>query len=243
VPADNFNTFNNSSASGDQHAALKFWLRRSLAQMRVASIVRIKTVYNSGGVAASGIVDVQPLVQQIDGQGNVYALPVIFGVPYSRLQGGTNAVILDPQVGDIGWCIFGDRDQSAAIASKGLSIPGSDRRHSLSDAMYVGTGLTGVPTQYVQFSSAGVDIVSPTAVKATVDGCSFTLNASEFVASAGGSSMTINASGIAFVGPVTGNETATFTGEVEGNNIKLSVLQVSGVQTGSDISGPPVPGT
>lgn len=46
-----------------------------------------------------------------------------------------------------------------------------------------------------------------------------------------------------FNGTVAGSETATFTGEVEGNGIKLSVLKVTGVASGSDISGPPQAGS
>lgn len=235
-----FHTFQNSSASGDPHAALKFFLRRSLARVRTATIVMVKTVYNTGGIVGSGVVDVQPLIQQIDGQGNVTALPIIFGVPYSRIQGGTNAVILDPQVGDIGTVIFGDRDQSAVVASKGMAIPGSDRRHSLSDAWYVGTGLTETPTQYVAFNNEGINIVSPTAIKATVGSNTFTLDTSQFKAVAGGKSITINSSGIAFSGAVTGDSTATFTGDVTGQGTSLHNHLQTGVTSGTSESGPPV---
>ena len=45
------------------------------------------------------------------------------------------------------------------------------------------------------------------------------------------------------IGIVTGTETATFAGEVQGNGIKLSVLKVTGVSTGTGVSGLPQAGS
>jgi phage baseplate assembly protein V len=46
-----------------------------------------------------------------------------------------------------------------------------------------------------------------------------------------------------FNGTVAGSQTATFTGEVQGNGIKLSVLKVTGVTAGSGVSGTPQAGS
>lgn len=67
-----------------------------------------------------------------------------------------------------------------------------------------------------------------------------TINSSEIVLTAGGSSITINASGIAFHGAVTGDSTATFTGDVTGAGISLQTHVHSGVTSGGSNSGPPV---
>jgi len=67
-----------------------------------------------------------------------------------------------------------------------------------------------------------------------------TINNTEIVLSAGGSSITINASGIAFSGPVTGTSTAVFTGDVTGSGTSLHTHVHSGVQSGTSNSGPPV---
>ena len=66
------------------------------------------------------------------------------------------------------------------------------------------------------------------------------INNSEIVLTAGGSSITINSSGIAFHGAVTGDSTATFTGDVTGQGTSLHTHVHSGVQTGGSNSGPPV---
>ena len=108
--------------------------------------------------------DVQPLVNQVDGASNSTAHNVLNHLPYFRLQGGADAVIIDPKVGDIGIAVFASRDISAVSSAKKRSNPGSSRQLSMSDGLYIGGVLNGVPTQYVQFSAAGIKIHSPTAV-------------------------------------------------------------------------------
>lgn len=144
--------------------ALHFLFQRLLKGVWTTMPVQVKAVSSSGGVAPIGTVDLQPLVHQIDGRGNSVPHGVIAGVPYSRLQGGANAIILDPQVGDIGLAAFAMRDISAVIAKGAPNIPGSRRAYDPSDAIYLFSIYGGNPTQYVRFSSAGIDVVSPTKV-------------------------------------------------------------------------------
>lgn len=144
------------------HAAL---VRSMLAKIATSTVVKVVGVTNSGGVSATGYVDVQPLVNQVDGAGNAMPHAVIFGAPYGRLMGGTNAVILDPEIGDIGIVNFSSRDISSVLANQAQANPGSWRRFDWADAMYVGVGLLGaVPSQFVQFSAAGITITSPNAI-------------------------------------------------------------------------------
>jgi phage baseplate assembly protein gpV len=88
----------------------------------------------------------------------------IYNVPYFRLQGGANGVIIDPQKGDIGICVFASRDISTVKGTKKQGNPGSHRQYNFADGMYLGGVLNGAPTQYVQFSAAGIKIHSPTAI-------------------------------------------------------------------------------
>lgn len=90
---------------------------------------------------------------------------VVHGVPYLRLAGGANAVILDPQVGDIGLVAVCDRDNSSVIANTGIAAPGSVRKNDLSDSVYVTTVLGVAPQQYVVFAPDGIDIVSPSRIR------------------------------------------------------------------------------
>ncbi len=152
-----------SSSEFNAHAAL---VRSMLSKIATSTVVEVVGVTNAGGVSPTGYVDVQPLVNQVDGAGNAIPHAVVFGAPYGRLMGGTNAVILDPEVGDLGIVNFASRDISSVLANQAQANPGSWRRFDWADAMYVGVGLLGaVPGQYVQFSAAGITIHSPTLVK------------------------------------------------------------------------------
>lgn len=143
---------------------IAFLVQQALGKMQTATLVRVESCTNAGGVSPVGFVDVTPLVNQIDAQGNPTPHVTIHNVPYFRLQGGANGVIIDPVAGDIGVCVFASRDISKVKSTKKQANPGSFRQYSFSDGMYLGGMLNGTPTQYVQFSAAGIKIHSPTTV-------------------------------------------------------------------------------
>jgi Phage protein Gp138 N-terminal domain len=151
--------------SGDpltQFGAMGFVIKQALAKVATATLVQVKACTNSGGIAPVGFVDVQPLINQIDGSGKQVPHTTIFNLPYLRIQGGRFAVILDPVPGDIGIAIFADRDISGAKANRGPANPGSRRRHSMADGFFLGGVLNDAPTSFVQFLSNGdVTITSP----------------------------------------------------------------------------------
>lgn len=151
------------SGAGEYNAML-FQIQAVLAGRNQSALVQIVAVTNSGGLSPVGFVDVLPLVNQLDGNGNMMPHDVVHNLPYFRIQGGTDAVIIDPKIGDIGCAVFADRDISSVKATKKQANPGSHRRADMADGMYFGGFLNGAPTQYVRFSSAGINIVSPTAV-------------------------------------------------------------------------------
>lgn len=138
-----------------------FLIDQKIGQLRTNVAVKVVAV-NGGGVGAPPTVDVQPLVNQIDGQGNQTPHGIIYGIPTTRSQGGGNAVINDPKVGDVGFMAVSDRDISALKANQGgQSNPGSYRSHDMADGVYTGAILNPAnPTQYVQFTETGVKVVS-----------------------------------------------------------------------------------
>lgn len=138
---------------------LAFYARQSTAYLFTGFPVVVKKV-TGGGVDTPPTVDVQPLVKQIDVQGNATSHGVIFGLPVMRIQGGKGAIIADPVAGDIGWVLAADRDISAVKSNQGKeSTPGSFRRHSMADGIYMGAILNpGVPDNYVQFTTDGVKV-------------------------------------------------------------------------------------
>jgi len=147
--------------------ALLFQINQSLARVNTCTLVKIVSVDDPGGVAPVGFVSVKPLVNMVDGAGNGREHGLLHQLPYFRLQGGTNAVIINPAVGDIGIALFADKDISKVKKTKSQANPGSGSRHSMSDGLYIGGVLNGTPTQYIQFLSTGINIHSP--VKITMD--------------------------------------------------------------------------
>jgi hypothetical protein len=185
--ADNPNGYLGQQSSYDgatEFNALSFLVNQILNARNVATLVQIKAVTNAGGLAPVGYVDVVPLVNQLDGYGNATPHGVVHNLPYFRMQGGANAIILDPQVGDIGMAVFADRDISSVKASKKASNPSSRRRSDYADGMYLGGFLNGVPTQYVQFSAAGIKIHSPTQVLLDAPDVQITAATVEIIATA-----------------------------------------------------------
>ncbi|WP_244126208.1 oxidoreductase [Burkholderia gladioli] len=152
-----------SSGTSDFNAQ-SFLVWQILRQISGARLVTVKAVTSAGDVAPVGFVDVQPLVNQLDGSDQAVPHGTIYHLPFFRLQGGANAVIIDPQVGDIGVAIIEDRDISSAKANRGFANPGSKRIFDMADGLYVGGFLNGAPQQYVRFSAVGIEVVSPTKV-------------------------------------------------------------------------------
>jgi hypothetical protein len=199
---ESLNGFRTTPASSTPFNVAYFMIRQYMAKVRTATIVKVLAVTNDGGLSPVGSVDIQPLVQQTDGVGNVTALPPVYGVPYMRIQGGTNAVIIDPQVGDLGIALFGDRDLSAVKTTKDMAPPGSSRRNSLADALYIGGLLNGAPVQFVQFEASGITVKSP--VKVTIEAPTVAVQGD----------MTVS-------GTVVTQSTITASGEVKSGNIGL----------------------
>ncbi|MGF6604921.1 hypothetical protein P3T23_009677 [Paraburkholderia sp. GAS448] len=146
----------------DRHRSI---VEQLLTRVRTAYLARVVAVSQNSSVEEAGTLDLQPLVGQLDGAGNVIAHGVIHGIPYLRLAGGANAVILDPPPGDTGLVVVCDRDSSSACANLAPAAPGSLRKHDMSDSVYATTVLSGIPQQYIAFSTSGIDIVSPARIR------------------------------------------------------------------------------
>lgn len=134
-----------------------FVIRQRMAELQTALPVKVIAVKPNDG--HTGFVDVQPLVQQISADSTVVDHGIIYNVPYFRLQGGINGIIIDPAVGDIGLCDFCSRDISAVKNSKQIAPPASRRIHSFSDAIYIGGLLNAAPTRFIEFNNNGINVV------------------------------------------------------------------------------------
>jgi hypothetical protein len=151
--------------TGSDFSAQSFLVDQIIGKLATTALVKVAKVYSVGEVQPVGKLDVIPMVHQIDGDGSPTEHQTIYGLPYFRLQGGTDAVILDPKVGDIGIAVFCSRDISIVARSKKPSAPASRRRFDWADGLYIGGVLNGVPQQYVRFAADGVHVVSPTKIQ------------------------------------------------------------------------------
>ena len=140
---------------GDDFAQLSFLVEQLTGMHATVEAVKVLAVNNTGAVGPVGLLDCQPMVKQMDGAGQAVDHAVLHNVPYFRLQGGVNAVIMDPAVGDIGLALFAARDHSKVKNTRAPALPGSRRRFDWADGFYLGGFLNGTPTNYIQFDSAG----------------------------------------------------------------------------------------
>jgi hypothetical protein len=197
-PDDTHLGFEDLQASSSETNALRFLFQQLMAGVWTSTLVQVNAVTNVDTLDPVGFVDVTPMVHQVDGYGKITPHGIIHNLPYFRLQGGTNAVIMDPKEKDIGIAIFASRDISAVKVNKTPSQPGSWGRNDPSDGLYIGGFLNGVPTQYILFAEAGIKILSPNQI-------------------------TLQAPDIQFIGPthttgaVTGDSTAEYADEVTAN--------------------------
>lgn len=150
-----------SGSSAGEFQAIVNGLIGRIQTVTLVQVVRVK----SQGVEPVGFVDVRPLVSQINQSGQVVAHGVIHNIPFFRLQGGTNAVIIDPKVGDIGMCGFCSRDISSVKTHKQMSPPQSRRQFDWADGLFFGGFLNGTPEQYIQFHDNGIKIFSPAQIE------------------------------------------------------------------------------
>ena len=152
------NLFTPTSAQVNEPESLKFTFERLLSGAFFIELVKVQAVR---GAAPNLVVDAIPLVTRTDQSGAMIQNSTIFNIPVFRLQRGGSAIIMNPVVGDIGMIAICDRDTTLVRANRKESVPGSGRKHSKSDALYLGGFLNSQPTEYVEFTGSGINIKSP----------------------------------------------------------------------------------
>lgn len=199
-----------------------FALDQRTAQIGTLMPVKIIAVHG-GGVGAAPTVDVQPLVQMVDGAGNLSAHDTVYGIQTHRHQRGNSALIVDPVKDDVGFIAIPHRDISSVLRSGTVGPPGSLRRHRMEDGIYMGNlGLgptpNGTPTQYIHMQDNAILMHHPS-----------------------GNQMQLDATGVTITGSlfVTGEIVAKSTGV----DVHLSTHIHSGVVPGGGDTLAPVPGT
>lgn len=183
---------------------IAFIVRQMTAKMSTTKLVQVVAVHG-GGLAPAGTVDVLQLVMLVDGNNNASAHKTVYGLPWSRIQGGKNAIICDPAVNDIGYVVASDRDISKVKSTLAQAAPGSNRKFDIADGIYAGGCLNVAPNQYLIFTSAGVRLVD-------ANGNSIAMtSAGTTITDANGNVIQMASGGIAITGNVTVTGTLTAT--------------------------------
>lgn len=141
-----------SDSAGPFNAQV-FVIAQMMAKISTMKIVQVKAV-DTGAKT----VDVQPMVNMLDGDNQSSPHGTIAGIPYWQWQFGKNAIEADPVVGDIGIMVCADRDSSSVIAAKAIANPGSARQMDAQDGVYMGGILNGIPDQWIKFTDDGIEI-------------------------------------------------------------------------------------
>jgi hypothetical protein len=134
-----------------------------------------------GGTDIVGTVDVSVATTLMTGARQAIEHTTIYNVPYLRIRGGKNALIIDPEAGDSGFCGFCSRDISEFVKNRKTSSPVSRRRHSFSDAVYIGGFSSVAPENYIMLKGGNVTIKTKSL---TIDADSISIiGATEFTGS------------------------------------------------------------
>lgn len=236
--SETFTGFRTAPDGLSQYNVLQFMMQQMLDNKVCTAIpAKVLKVIPGEGLLA-GTVEIQPMVNQITADNSPITHGTIFNVPYVRSQGGKNAIIIDPVVGDFGIAIFAMRDISLVKKNKRVDNPGSFRRLDYADAMYIGGMLNAVPQQYIQFLNDGNG--NPNGI--TIHD-KFT---NEIVMDTDG----IKINGVLFnrTADISAARKIDATGEITAKSGTGSAVHVTththgGVQTGGGTSGAPTPGS
>lgn len=223
-------------------------------QQIAGNIQKINTVFlakilsvSTAGVGGTKTVTAQPLICQIDANGNALPSPKLVEIPHYRVQAGAGAFVVNPHVGDIGVFVCCKRDSSnVKNGTSDPQVPASFRSFDLADSIMIATIHTGTASTYVYIDpdSGTIEIKAPSSL--TVNTATATINAS--------GSTSINSPETTISGHVTikgglsvsGGEGAqvdgaiSASGDITSGNISLQSHRHSGVTSGGSNTGTPV---
>lgn len=219
-----------------EYNALSYVVASILAGRAHVGLVQVVAV-TPGTPYSLGTVDVQPMVNQIDADGQGVPHGVINNIPWFTLQAGNSAVQLQPVVGDRGLCVFCDRDISSVKASRQIGNPGSLRQDDMADGLYLGGFLNDDPMQWIIMNAVGIVLHSPTKVRLEAPLVEIVAPTVTVTATTG---MTITTPTLTVNGDQHTTGTITADTDVIGGGKHLKTHTHSGVQPGGGTSGPPV---
>lgn len=218
----------------DPYNALNFVIQNAVDSVAVAIPVKVVAVNAGGSGSATGYVDVLPLVTYVSGAGEAIQPVTLYHLPYSRVQGGIAAIVIDPVIGDIGLAVFAHSDTSTV--TQGTSEPqqpGSKRHHSQSDGFYIGGFLNKVPSCYLELMQDNTAVLNATG-GVTING-NTTINGNATI----NGDVTVNGNFSVVGGNSTMTGSLTTQGDVVSGGISVQSHIHGGVQGGSSTTSGP----
>lgn len=201
--SDGYYGFQQLDTANNDFNAQAFMITQMLSKVRSCTLAQVVGVEEVEGLNPVGFVDVQCMVNQVSGAAVAVAHGPVYHVPYIRIQGGANAFVVDPEVGDIGLLCIADSDISSVKASRAIANPGSQRKFDLADSIFIGGWSSKTPVRYVQITDDGITIQGDQQV---------TINATNVAVNA--SSASVTASTISLTGTTTQNGNMTIQGSL-----------------------------
>lgn len=236
------------TTDASQYNATDFQMQQALRKINTAEPVRVVSV-QPGAVGPVGMVSVQPLVNLVTGTGDGMAQSTLYQLPYLRIQGGENAVIVDPKPGDMGLAVYAMRDTEGVKANRdgNPANPGSARTYSKGDGFYLGGFLNGQPKRYVMVDDTGITLDDGQGGKLELKGGKLTITAPAGIESTSPTEVhntpALTMGGDAAVATMNAdmqiNGTVTSTGDQVAGSISQMQHTHTGVQTGSGNTGKP----
>lgn len=236
------------TTDASQYNATDFQIQQALRKINTAEPVRVVSV-QPGAVGPVGMVSVQPVVNLVTGAGDGMEQSELFQLPYLRIQGGENAVIVDPKPGDMGLAVYAMRDTEGVKANRDgkAANPGSARMYSKGDGFYLGGFLNGQPKRYVMVDDTGITLDDGQGGKLELKGGKLTITAPAGIESTSPTEVhntpALTMGGDGAVATMNAdmqiNGTVTSTGDQVAGSISQMHHTHTGVETGSGNTGEP----
>lgn len=169
-----------SSSANSEFNAISLMIENYLlGKVHTADVVIVTGVEASGSSGAAGYVTVKPLVKQVSAKGDGLEPVENFKIPYMRIQGGIAALVIDPEPGDIGICVYTKADSSNVEQEQGEAVlPGSFRTFDQADGFYIGGFLNKAPEIFLEMDQdRNATLTAPESVTINTKSCA--INADE----------------------------------------------------------------
>ncbi|MBF5091274.1 hypothetical protein F1640_14895 [Novosphingobium sp. NBM11] len=133
---ENITGFGDLGYTQNDASQTAFIVRQIMNGMATSAPVKVMAVHSGD---SGYTVDVQVMVNQIDGKGNGIPHGTIHGLPVKTLRAGTCEIRIKPRVGDKGVVSFCHSDISVVKKTGAIGNPGSRRKFDWSDGIYLGS--------------------------------------------------------------------------------------------------------